>query len=98
LKPYADRARKLTRQIKVALHYTITEGMSDTQTIHQLLSQLGIKLMMNWSRSHPGYRGEKLRLYSLDIAHWEQIWVNFATAVDEMGAVTEPSIGYGRRG
>lgn len=74
LKPYADRARELTRQIKVALHYTITEGMSDTQIIHQLLSQLGIKLMMNWSRSHPGYEGEKLRVYSLDITHWEQLW------------------------
>jgi hypothetical protein len=74
LKPYADCARELTRQIKVALHYTITEGMSDTQIIHQLLSQLGIKLMMNWSRSHPGYEGEKLRVYSLDITHWEQLW------------------------
>lgn len=74
LKPYADRARELTRQIKVALHYTITEGMSDTQIIHQLLSQLGIKLMMNWSRSHPGYEGEKLRVYSLDIEHWERVW------------------------
>ena len=74
LKPYADRARELRRQIKVALHYTITEGMSDTQIIHQLLSQLGIKLVMNWSRSYPGYEGEKLRVYSLDIAHWEQLW------------------------
>jgi hypothetical protein len=74
LKPYADRARELTRQIKVALHYTITEGMSDTQIIHQLLSQLGIKLMMNWSRSHPGYEGEKLRVYSLDVEHWERVW------------------------
>jgi len=49
--------------------------MSDTQIIHQLLSQLGIKLVMNWSRSHPGYAGEKLRVYSLDIAHWEQLWI-----------------------
>jgi hypothetical protein len=74
LKEYADRARELTRQIKVALHYTITEGMSDTQIIHQLLSQLGIKLVMQWSRSHPGYEGEKLRVYSLDIEHWECVW------------------------
>ncbi len=74
LKPYADRARALTRQIKVALHYTITESMSDTQIMHQLLSQLGIKLTMHWSRSHPGYAGEKLRVYSLDMTHWEQLW------------------------
>ncbi len=30
--------------------------------------------MMNWSRSHPGYEGEKLRVYSLDIPYWEQLW------------------------
>lgn len=74
LKPYADRARQLTRPIKVALHYTITHAMSDTQIIHQLLSQLGLKLTMHWSRSHPGYEGEKLRVYSLDRPHWEQLW------------------------
>ncbi|MDX2096943.1 MAG: hypothetical protein SFW36_04135, partial [Leptolyngbyaceae cyanobacterium bins.59] len=44
LKPYADRARELAPQVKVALHYTITAQISDTQIIHQLLSQLGIKL------------------------------------------------------
>ena len=74
LKPYADRARELTRQIKVALHYTITSEMSDTQIMHQLLSQLGIKLTMHWSRSHPGYAGEKLRVYSLNLEHWERVW------------------------
>jgi hypothetical protein len=74
LKPYADRARALSQQIKVALHYTVTSAMSDTQIIHQLLSQLGIKLTMNWSRSHPGYEGEKLRVYSMDTAHWDKLW------------------------
>jgi hypothetical protein len=74
LKPYADRARELIRPIKVALHYTITHDMSDTQIIHQLLSQLGIKLILQWSRSHPGHEGEKLRVYCLDSVHWEQVW------------------------
>ncbi|MGG6295035.1 plasmid replication protein, CyRepA1 family [Leptolyngbya sp. AN02str] len=74
LKPYADRARELALQIKVALHYSITDVMSDTQIVHQLLSQLGIKLTMRWSRSHPGYEGEKLRVYSLDAAHWKRMW------------------------
>jgi len=74
LKPYPDRARELAPQVKVALHYSITNTMSDTQIIHQLLSQLDIKLVMNWSRSHAGYEGEKLRVYSLDIAHWECVW------------------------
>ena len=75
LKPYADRARSLTPQIKVVLHYTINQSMSDTQIIHQLLSQLGIKLTMHWSRSHPGYEGEKLRIYRLDQTIWEQMWL-----------------------
>jgi hypothetical protein len=74
LKPYADRARELAQQIKVALHYRITNAISDTQIIHQLLSQLGIKLTMRWSRSHPGYEGEKLRLYNLNVLHWERVW------------------------
>ena len=28
---------------------------------------------MNWSRSHPGYEGEKLRVYSLDLTHWKRV-------------------------
>jgi hypothetical protein len=47
--------------------------MSDTQVIHQLLSQLGIKLTLHWSRSVPGYVGEKLRTYVLDQEHWSQM-------------------------
>jgi hypothetical protein len=74
LKPYADRARQLARQIKVSLHFTITNGMSDAQIIHQLLSQLGIKLQVHWSRSCPGYEGKKLRVYSLDQEYWERLW------------------------
>jgi hypothetical protein len=73
LKPYADRARALAPQIKVALHFTIKDSMSDTQVIHQLLAQLGIKLSMHWSRSVVGYVGEKLRTYVLDQAHWSQM-------------------------
>jgi len=73
LQPYADRARALAAQIKVALHFTIRESMSDTQVIHQLLSQLGLKLTMRWSRAVVGYEGEKLRTHTLDQAHWGQL-------------------------
>ena len=73
LKGAAARARALAAQIKVALHFTIRESMSDTQVIHQLLSQLGIKLTMSWSRSVAGYEGQKLRTYTLDQAHWSQL-------------------------
>ena len=73
LQPYADRARALATQIKVALHFTIRESMSDTQVIHQLLSQLGIKLTMRWSRAVAGYEGQKLRTYTLDNEHWGKL-------------------------
>jgi len=73
LQPYAERARALAAQIKVALHFTIRESMSDTQVIHQLLSQLGIKLTMRWSRSFVGYAGQKLRTYTLDTEHWDKL-------------------------
>jgi len=70
LQPYAAAARALAAQIKVALHFKINEAMSDTQVVHQLLAQLGIKLTRRWSRSLPGYEGEKLRTYTLDQEHW----------------------------
>lgn len=73
LVPYATRARVLTPQIKVALHFTITESMSDTQVIHQLLSQLGIKISCHWSRSVAGHEGTKLRVYSLELKHWKKM-------------------------
>ncbi|PSB33933.1 plasmid replication protein, CyRepA1 family [Stenomitos frigidus] len=73
LQPYAAAARALAAQIKVALHFTINEAMSDTQVVHQLLAQLGIKLTRRWSRSLPGYEGEKLRTYTLDQEHWGQL-------------------------
>ena len=73
LKPYADRARAISIHIKSVLHFTIREEMSDTQVVHQLLSQLGIKLVGHWSRAVEGYRGQKLRTYTLDSNHWGQI-------------------------
>jgi hypothetical protein len=69
---YAARAREWAAQIKQALNLTITDGMSDVQIIHQLLSQLGIKVDFRWSRSVPGYEGEKLRVYRLDLMVWQE--------------------------
>jgi hypothetical protein len=54
----------------VALRITI-DKMSDTQIVHQLLSQLGIKMEQHWSRSVPTHEGEKLRVYQLNQAHWQ---------------------------
>jgi len=68
---YACKARQWAVQIKQALSLTITENMSDVQIVHQLLSQLGIKVEFRWSRSMPGYEGEKLRVYRLHLLHWQ---------------------------
>jgi hypothetical protein len=73
LKPYADKARQYARQIKTALSFTIHDRVTDTQIVHQLLSQLGIKITFRWSRSYPGQEGKKLRVYRLDAEHWQQM-------------------------
>lgn len=72
LKPYADKARSLSEPIKVALKYTVRDSVSDTQIVHQLLSQMGIKLTGKWSRKVEGHEGEKLRVYTLDEQRWQE--------------------------
>jgi hypothetical protein len=57
----------------VTLRITIDQ-MSDTQIVHQPLSQLGIKVEQHWSRSVPTHEGEKLRVYQLDQEHWQSAW------------------------
>lgn len=69
---YACKARQWAAQIKQALSLTITEDMSDVQIVHQLLSQIGIKIEFRWSRSVPGYEGEKLRVYRLHQLAWQE--------------------------
>jgi len=74
LKPYANKARSLSEQIKVALRFSIHEGVSDVQIIHELLLQLGIKVVQaRWSQFVPGHEGEKLRVYQLDQEHWQRV-------------------------
>lgn len=67
LKPYADRARELKAQIKVALHFTITDAISDVQIIHQLLSQMGIRTERSTTTRLPGYEGQKVHCYHLNL-------------------------------
>lgn len=75
LAAYAAKARALAPAIKVALHLTITNKMSDVQIVHQLLAQMGIRIVqLRWSRSIAGHQGEKLRVYGLDVDHWRKIW------------------------
>lgn len=74
LVPYATTARGLSEQVKVALNFTIHDGVSDTQIVHELLLQLGIRRVpgSRWSSSVPGHEGEKLRVYSLDTESFNQ--------------------------
>jgi len=69
IKPYAERARQYAKAIKTALNFTITEGMSDVQIIHQLLSQMGIKIKFRWKQID----GEKTRIYRLNADHWQAL-------------------------
>ena len=73
LKPYADRAREMVSHIKSVLNFTISDKISDTQIVHQLLSQLGIKLNSRWSSKVLGHEKEKLRIYKLDMLQWKRL-------------------------
>jgi Domain of unknown function (DUF3854) len=72
LKPFADLARQFKEQIKTVLHFTINDKVSDTQIVHQLLCQFGLKFEHKvWSNFTPEHEGEKLRVYTLNLTHWE---------------------------
>lgn len=74
LKPYADKARGLQEQVKAVLAFSITEKVADTQIIHQLLAELGVKVhRCRWSRTVEGYETKKLRVYSLDVQQWQMV-------------------------
>ena len=80
LEPYAEKARGLAAQIQAGLNFTIPAGqrptgkpkMSNVQIIHQLLSQMGVKVSLSLvALSCAGHEGEKLRVYRLDTEHWQ---------------------------
>ncbi|MCC2695232.1 plasmid replication protein, CyRepA1 family [Nodularia sp. LEGE 04288] len=70
LKPYADKIRQYASQIHHHLNRTISHKMSDVQVVHQLLSQLGIKIAFRWSRFEPGFEREKIKVFRLDADLW----------------------------
>ncbi|WP_088894895.1 plasmid replication protein, CyRepA1 family [Leptolyngbya ohadii] len=70
LQTYAEKALQFAPAVKAHLHFTVSEKMSEVQIVHQLLSQLGIKVDFCWSRSVEGYEGEKLRVYRVESSHW----------------------------
>lgn len=59
--------RQHSKQIQDVLHFTPSEKLSDVQIIHQLLSQLGLKVTYRWQ----GTGAEKHRVYRLDSQCWQ---------------------------
>jgi Domain of unknown function (DUF3854)/Origin of replication binding protein len=74
LEEIAGVARRFAPAIKAHLNFTITEDMSNVQVVHQLLSQMGIKTEFRWSIHHPSSLGTKIRVYSLNMHHWDLCW------------------------
>ncbi len=73
LKPYADKIRQYAPEVLQHLNRTISEKMSDTQVVHQLLSQFGIKIKFRWSRFEPGFEKQKIKVYRLDALVWHSL-------------------------
>jgi Domain of unknown function (DUF3854) len=74
LEAIAQKARANSMHIKKILNFSIPKGcqeggkpiMSDVQIVHQLLSQMGIKIAFRWSGSGKG----KHRVYHLEPERW----------------------------
>jgi len=76
LEAHANEARNHATLIKQLCNFTISNTLrangkpkiSDTQIVHQLLSQMGVKVKLSWRGS-----GEnKHRVYQLDSDRWQQ--------------------------
>lgn len=65
----ADLARQYASDIKLALHFSISSGMSSIQIVHQLLSQVGIK----FDKRCVSERGKRRWCYRLNLEHWEKL-------------------------
>ncbi len=69
----AQRIRERATDVQLGLNFTVTPTMSNVQIVHQLLSQVGIKVTFKWSRTIPGLEGKKEKLYRIDEDHWKAI-------------------------
>jgi Domain of unknown function (DUF3854) len=77
LEAIACKARENAKHIKKILNFTIPQGfqedgkpiMSDVQIVHQLLSQMGIKIDFRWT----GSGKNKQRVYHLNVERWRML-------------------------
>ncbi len=70
--PVAQRARECAHQVKLILGIGNLNAIADTQIVHQLLAQMGVKIRSRWSSSVPGHKGERLRVYFLEPVAWAE--------------------------
>ena len=68
-KDYADHIRQHSAIVKQVLHLTISDEMGDVQIVHQVLSQIRIKLKRHQTRLEDGSR---LSVYTLDQEAWQE--------------------------
>ncbi|MFM7426844.1 MAG: plasmid replication protein, CyRepA1 family [Elainella sp.] len=71
LKPYADKIRQYAKDVKIILGMTISDKISDTQVVHQLLSQMGLKIKASRTRRGDGTSDNRLKIYQLDSEAWQ---------------------------
>lgn len=69
--PYAAKIRSLSPQVKALLHFTPSDKISDTQVVHHLLSQMGLRFEIHFSNHLPGHEGQKTRYYQLEPERWQ---------------------------
>lgn len=73
LAPYAEKAREMAPLVKKILNFTISPKVSDVQIVHQLLSNIGIRVESKWCPSPPGHSKQRIRVYSLDSEGWQRL-------------------------
>ncbi len=62
-------ARQHSQLVQTVLHFTPSEKLSDVQIVHQLLSQLGVKVDYRWKGTGSG----KHRVYFLNAQVWQNL-------------------------
>lgn len=68
LQEFKEHALRLSPQIKAALNFTVTDGMSAVQILNQLLGQMGVECAGKQTRKGD----DRLRTYALEPECWQQ--------------------------
>ncbi|MEO1522689.1 MAG: plasmid replication protein, CyRepA1 family, partial [Cyanobacteria bacterium J06633_2] len=96
LEPIAQKIRQMAADIKHLLNFTVSDEITDTQLVHQLLSQLGLKTAFSWK----GTSGKgKKRVYQLEQETYEKIQAilerRYERRIQQQKKKDHPPIGVG---